>query len=52
MPVFIENPVYGTRCSTVVTVDMAGDGRLIERRFDASGTCTGGSDIAFRWPTG
>lgn len=48
-PVFIENQVYGTRCSTVVAVDHRGQGRIIERRFDAAGSVSGESDIDFRW---
>lgn len=49
-PVFIRNPVYGTRCSTILAVDHDGTGHVIERRFDSLGTCTGESDIDFRWP--
>lgn len=47
--VFIRDPVYGTRCSTVVTVDAAGKGRIVERRFDAQGTPTGETALAFHW---
>ncbi|MFM5908340.1 MAG: NRDE family protein, partial [Novosphingobium sp.] len=32
--IFIRDPVYGTRCSTVIAVDAEGNGRIIERRFD------------------
>jgi len=49
-PVFIRNPVYGTRCSTVVTVDADGNGLIAERRFDAAGDVTGEARLAFRWP--
>ena len=49
-PVFIRNPVYGTRCSTVVTVDRAGNGRIMERRFTDSGEFSGESALEFRWP--
>lgn len=49
-PVFILNPVYGTRCSTVVMVDRQGQGRIWERRFDAEGKAIGDSDFAFAWP--
>jgi len=49
-PVFIRNPVYGTRCSTVLAVDAKGNGRIVERRFDADGNITGESALAFRWP--
>ena len=44
---FIVTPDYGTRCSTVVTVDRAGRWRFLERRFDAAGTMTGESRFAF-----
>ena len=49
-PVFMCNPVYGTRCSTVVIVDAAGRGTIAERRFDADGTMTGETRLAFAWP--
>jgi uncharacterized protein with NRDE domain len=49
-PVFIRNPVYGARCSTVVTVDRDGNGLIAERRFDAAGDLTGETRLAFRWP--
>lgn len=48
--VFIRNPVYGTRCSTVVLVDAAGGGRIIERRFDAAGNASGETVLEFAWP--
>ncbi len=48
--VFIANPVYGTRCSTVVLVDDDGQGTIIERSFDASGAATGEVTLAFGWP--
>lgn len=47
--VFINDPVYGTRCSTVVTVAATGAGRIVERRFDARGAITGETSLAFRW---
>ena len=49
-PVFIRNPVYGTRCSTVVRIDSDGAGEIAERRFDAKGTQCGETTIPFRWP--
>jgi uncharacterized protein with NRDE domain len=49
-PVFIRNPVYGTRCSTVVLVDAEGGGRIIERRFSPDGETTGETEIGFGWP--
>jgi len=48
-PVFIRNPVYGTRCSTVVLVDAAGAGRIIERRFSPESEVTGETALDFRW---
>lgn len=47
---FIRHPLYGTRCSTVVTVDDKGQGTIAERRFDAAGSQTGETELAFRWP--
>jgi uncharacterized protein with NRDE domain len=48
-PIFIRSPVYGTRCSTLVAVDDAGSGWIIERRFDAGGLASGETAIDFRW---
>ena len=48
--IFIRNPVYGTRCSTVVTIDRAGQGLIMERRFDAAGARTGETALPFSWP--
>ena len=50
-PIFIRNPTYGTRCSTVVAIDRNGNGIFIERRFAASGIQTGESRLPFSWPT-
>lgn len=47
---FIQDPVYGTRCSTLVLVDQAGRGRIIERRFAPGGALAGENEIGFRWP--
>jgi len=49
-PVFIRNPVYGTRCSTVVTVDAGGRGRIAERRFHGDGAPAGETELRFYWP--
>lgn len=49
-PPFIRNPIYGTRCSTVVTVAADGVGRIVERRFQASGSPNGETEIDFAWP--
>ncbi len=48
--IFIRNVIYGTRCSTVVAINHAGAGVIIERRFDADGHDAGETKIAFRWP--
>lgn len=44
---FIVHPVYGTRCSTVLTIDDAGRVAFLERRFDADGRQAGESRFAF-----
>lgn len=44
---FITMPDYGTRCSTTVLMDAAGNWRFLERRFDAAGRNTGESRFAF-----
>lgn len=49
-PVFIRNATYGTRSSTVVLVDHAGTGTIIERRFGPDGQVSGETAIAFAWP--
>ena len=49
VPVFIRNSVYGTRCSTVVLVDAAGQGQILERSFDSNGDVTGEQSAAFVW---
>lgn len=50
--VFVRNPVYGTRCSTVVTVDANGAGMIHERRFDENGRAKGDTAVPFRFPLG
>ena len=49
-PPFIRHPLYGTRCSTVVTVAADGAGRIVEQRFSASGEDIGQTRIDFVWP--
>jgi uncharacterized protein with NRDE domain len=49
-PIFIRNPRYGTRCSTVVAIDSDGRGMIVERRYDAEGAATGETALAFGWP--
>lgn len=51
-PVFIRAPAYGTRASTLILIDAAGNGRIIERRFGPGGVAQGESGIEFRWPDG
>lgn len=48
--IFIKNPVYGTRCSTVVAIDYQGHGSITERRFAAAAEVTGESHLSFSWP--
>lgn len=48
--VFIANPLYGTRCSTVVLIGAEGKVRIIERRFDAQGNSSGETALDFTWP--
>jgi uncharacterized protein with NRDE domain len=44
---FIVLPEYGTRCSTVMTRDLEGQVRFVERRFDERGRVTGESGFSF-----
>jgi uncharacterized protein with NRDE domain len=48
-PIFILDPVYGTRCSSVVAIDRDGRGIFLERRFAADGSSTGETRIDFTW---
>jgi uncharacterized protein with NRDE domain len=48
-PIFIRNPVYGTRCSTVVAIDAQGGGVIIEHRYTPAGDSAGETELAFRW---
>ena len=50
-PIFIRNAVYGTRCSTIVAIDGAGNGVIAERRFDSSAKPAGETTIRFTWPS-
>jgi uncharacterized protein with NRDE domain len=50
---FVEHPLYGTRCSTVVLLEPGGALQLAERRFDAAGEPTGETEFrlnAAEWP--
>lgn len=47
---FILGAEYGTRASTIVTVDAKGRGRFLERSFAANGEVTGDVALDFRWP--
>jgi len=47
-PVFIRDPVYGTRCSTVLAVSADGTGFIVERRFDSGGERMGETQLDFR----
>jgi uncharacterized protein with NRDE domain len=44
---FIVHPEYGTRCSTVLTIDSNGTVRFVERRFDPDGCQSGESRFDF-----
>lgn len=48
-PLFIQNDVYGTRCSTAVTVSASGAGTITERGFDKRGEVTGETHLSFGW---
>lgn len=48
-PVFIRNPVYGTRCSTALVVKRSGEATIAERSFDPSGEEAGYVRIDFAW---
>lgn len=51
-PIFIRDPVYGTRCSSVVAIDSEGGGIFIERRFSADGEAADDTRLSFSWPAG
>ena len=44
---FIVHPEYGTRCSTVLTIDDAGNVRFLERRFGPDGRPGGDAKFVF-----
>lgn len=48
--VFIDDPVFGTRCSTVAAITAEGRGIIVERRFTAAGEAGGDLSMSFRWP--
>ena len=48
-PIFIRNPVYGTRCSTVVAIDNHHQGVIIERRYAPAGDEAGETALSFSW---
>lgn len=47
-PIFIHDPVFGTRCSTVLRIDAAGCATCHERRFDANGSVVGESAVSWQ----
>lgn len=47
-PIFIRDPVFGTRCSTVLRIDATGLATCHERRFDAYGVVTGESAVSWQ----
>lgn len=49
-PIFIRNPLYGTRCSTVAAIGHDGGGTIVERRYDAEGRPTGQTALEYEWP--
>ena len=49
-PIFIRNPIYGTRCSTLVAVDEQGNGFISERRYTSAGEVAGETALSFLWP--
>jgi len=45
---FIMSDAYGTRSSTILTIDRDGRARFVERSYDARGTTTGEAAFGFR----
>ena len=50
-PIFTRNPIYGTRCGTVVAIGEDGRGLIAERRFDPEGAVSGETVLEFAWPS-
>jgi uncharacterized protein with NRDE domain len=50
-PIFMRNPVYGTRCSTVVLIDSEGHGTIVERSYSPEAAVTNETELSFRWPS-
>lgn len=48
-PLFLNDSVYGTRCSTLVAIGKDGRGEMIERRFGPSGAPIGERCLIFGW---
>lgn len=44
---FIVSSHYGTRCSTVLKLEEAKEMEIVERRFDATGSCSGETALRF-----
>jgi uncharacterized protein with NRDE domain len=49
-PAFIRGAEYGTRASTVVLIDHAGGGRIVERRFGPNGRLDGQTEQTWAAP--
>lgn len=46
---FIQDEIYGTRCSTVMLMDYHGAATITERRFDMNGTISGQNMHCFKF---
>jgi len=51
VPIFIRNPVYGTRCSTIVAINKTGQGRIVECSYHENGEPSGETALTFSWPS-
>lgn len=49
-PIFIRDPIYGTRCSTIVAIDNHGQGIIVERSYTPAGNEAGETLLCFSWP--